>query len=107
MPEGAEAGVDGGALESEAVLHDDVDGTPKGVEAIGGVVAHHDDVGDRDLRDQVPVHGIAEHLVEAHAILVDSEPLRCSVQGDAVNPRYCRSVARPLPRASLMVALGT
>src|SRR5207244_9280903 len=38
------------------------------------------DRGDRRSRDQVPVHGIAEGLVDAHAVLVHRDPLRRAEQ---------------------------
>src|SRR5262245_4607488 len=33
---------------------------------------------DRIARDEVPVHGVTEYLVDAHAVLVDGKPLRRS-----------------------------
>src|SRR5215813_4450683 len=45
VPEGPETRIDGSALEGEAVFHNDVDGAAEGIEAVGRIVTHHDDVG--------------------------------------------------------------
>ncbi|GJE46777.1 hypothetical protein AEGHOMDF_5985 [Methylobacterium soli] len=65
-----------GALPGEAVLHLDVDGAAERVEAEDRIARHDVDAVDRDLRDQIQVDGVAEGLVDAHAVLVDRQTLR-------------------------------
>ena len=62
-----------GALMGEAVLHRDADGAADGIEAEHRIVAEHRHVVDGDGRDEVPVDGVAEGFVDAHAVLVDGE----------------------------------
>ncbi len=79
--ERAAHGVDFGAVIGEAVLHLHVDRPAQRVEAEGGIVGHHGDRSDRGGRNQVPVDGVAERFVDAHAVLVHREPLRRAGDG--------------------------
>ena len=73
--------VDLGTMIVEAVLHLDGDGAAERVEAEGGIVRHHGDRFDRGGRDQIPVHSVAECLVDAHAVLIDRQSLRRARHG--------------------------
>ena len=75
-PERSAHGIDFGAVIAEAILHLHVDGAAERVQPESGIVGHHGDRFDRGGRDQIPVDGVAERLVDAHAVLVDGEPLR-------------------------------
>ena len=52
-----------------------------GVEAEDGIGAHDRHAVDRVGRQEVPVDGVAEGLVDAHAVLIDGKPLRQAVDG--------------------------
>src|SRR5262245_50216319 len=52
----------------------------KGVEAEGRIVGPDIRAADRDLRNQVPVDGVAEGFIDADALHVDGEPLRRALQ---------------------------
>ncbi len=64
------------ALVGEAVLHGQHHGAAQRVEAVDRIGAHYVDAVDGDVGEQVPVDRVAERLVDAHAILVDRQPLR-------------------------------
>ena len=75
------------ALPGEAVLELDVHRAAEGVEAEHRVGALEIDPVDGDVGDQVPVHRVAERLIEPNAVDIDREPLRGSLQrrsGEAV-----------------------
>src|SRR5260370_191890 len=73
---------DGGfdALEAESVLQPDVERAAKSIEAEDGIGALEIYLVDRDVRDEVPVDGIAERLIEPHAVDVDGQSLRRTLQ---------------------------
>ena len=73
---GADHRLDFLALVGEAVLHLDGERAADGVEAEDRVVGHQRELADRHLRDEVPVDDVAIGFVDAHAVLVDREPLR-------------------------------
>src|SRR5262245_55407305 len=73
-----------GAVVIEAVLHLEADRATKGVEAEGRIVGPDIRAADRHLRNQVPVDGIPEGLIDADTLHVDGEPLRRALQ------RRCR-----------------
>ncbi len=75
-PVGAPHGGDFGALMVEAILHLDVESTAQRIETEGRIVGDDVNRANGQGRDQVPVHGVAERLVDAHAVLIDREPLR-------------------------------
>src|SRR5262245_46146664 len=77
---GAARGIEFGAAVGEAVLHLEADRATKGVEAEGRVVGPDIRAADRDLRNQVPVDGVAEGLIDADTLHVDGEPLRRALQ---------------------------
>ncbi|MBA7666427.1 hypothetical protein ES703_74508 [subsurface metagenome] len=79
--ERAAHGVDLCAAIGETVLHQHVDGAAERIEAEGGIVGNHGDRADRRSRNQIPVDGVAERLVDADAVLVDGEPLRRAGNG--------------------------
>ena len=81
VSERAEAAVDLGALEVEAVAHDDADRAADGVEAEDRIGADDGDAGDGVVGQEVPVDDVAERLVDAHAVLIDGEALRHAVDG--------------------------
>ena len=60
----------------EAVLHGHDDRAAQRIEAIDRVGPHHVEAVDGAVGDQVPVHRVAERLIDAHAVLVDRETLR-------------------------------
>ena len=72
----------------EAVGELEGEGAAEGVQAVGGVGpgAELHPV-DRELREQVELHGVAERLVDADAVLVDGDALRQAEQ------RRCRKAA--------------
>ena len=59
-----------------SILHFEGERTADGVEAIDRIAGNERQPVDGVLRDQVPIDDIAEHLVDANAVLVDGEPLR-------------------------------
>src|SRR5262245_36258843 len=75
-PEGADDTFDLTSLVVETILHLDRDGTTQRVEAEDRIAGKHVETPDRPLRDQVPVHGVAEDFVDAHAVLIDRYALR-------------------------------
>ena len=77
-PERAAHRVDFGTLIAEAVLHQYVDGAAEGIEAECRVIGHDGDRPDRGCRNQIPVDGVAERLVDAHTVLVNCQSLRCT-----------------------------
>ena len=79
-PERAGARIDLRALISEAVLHAEHDGAAERIEPEHGVAAHDRDIVDSVGGQEVPVDDVTEGLVDAHAVLVDSEPLRNAVE---------------------------
>ncbi len=64
------------ALPVEAVLHLDADRAAERVEAEDRVGGKDVRACDRLRRDQIPVDRVAKRLVDAHAVLIDGEPLR-------------------------------
>jgi hypothetical protein len=73
-------------LITETVLHQDVDSAAERVEAERGIVGHDGDRPDGSGRDQVPVDGVAERFVDAHAVLVDRQPLGRAGDGRSDKP---------------------
>jgi hypothetical protein len=73
--------VDLGAVIGEAVLHLHVDGPAQRIKAESGIVGHDSDRLYRRGRDQIPVDGIAERFVDAHAVLINRKSLRCAGHG--------------------------
>ena len=63
-------------MPQEAVLHRQIDGAAKRIEAEDRIIG--EDVGAINglRRDQIPVHRIAESFVDAHAVFIDSDALR-------------------------------
>jgi hypothetical protein len=76
--------VDRRPLKVESVLHLHAKGAAQRIQPEGGIVA--DDVDRAHGRgwDQVPVDGVAEGLVDAHAVLVDGQALRRARNGRSV-----------------------
>ena len=70
-----------GALIGEAVLHLDRQRAAGGVETEQRIVRHQGHARDRHLRDQVPVHDVAERLIDAAAILIHGNALRGARHG--------------------------
>jgi len=68
---GSRASVDLGALEIEAIAHQDRDRTAERVEAEHGIGADNGYAFDGAVGQEVPVDDIAEGLIDAHAVLVD------------------------------------
>ncbi len=68
-------GVDFGAVIVEAVLHLHHDGAAQRIQSERGIVGHQVDGLYRGGRNQIPVHGIAERLIDAHAVLINRKPL--------------------------------
>ena len=64
------------ALEAETVLHGDVDRAAERVQPVKRVAGDHGDAVDRRGGDEIPVHRVAENLVDTNAVLIDGEPLR-------------------------------
>ena len=62
----------------EAILHLDRQCAAGRIEAEQRVVRHQGHARDRHLRDQVPIHDVAERFVDAVAVLIDGDPLRCA-----------------------------
>ncbi len=62
----------------KAALHLHAERPGQGVETEGRALGLQVGPGDGDLGNQVPVHRVAERLVEARAALVDRQPLRPS-----------------------------
>src|SRR5215831_17309734 len=77
---GASRRIEFGAVIIEAVLHLEADRATKSVEAEGRIIGPDIRAADRDLRNQVPVDGVAEGFIDADALHVDGEPLRCALQ---------------------------
>ena len=70
------AGIDPPARTGNAVLHAQGDGAALGVQSEHRIGAgNHLDASDREAGRHVPVHQIAEGLVQAHAVLIDRQPL--------------------------------
>ena len=69
------------ALIGEAVLHLEADGAAQRVQAERRIVGPDVGASDRDRRDEIPVDGVAERLVDADAVHVDREALRRALQG--------------------------
>ena len=69
------------AREVEAGLHLHVHGAAERIQAEHRITGPGVGVADGDGRDQVPVHGVAESLIQAHAVLIDGYPLRRPLQG--------------------------
>jgi hypothetical protein len=84
--------VDLGALIVEAILHLHVDGPAQRIETERGIVGHHGDRPDRGGRNQIPVDGVAERFVDAHAVLVNRKSLRRARRPEM---RRSRETARP------------
>src|ERR1700683_2034985 len=69
------------AVIVEAIFHLNGDGAAKRIETIGRIVRHHGDRLDRGSRDQVPIDGVAERLVDAHSVLIERQSLRRTRDG--------------------------
>ena len=80
-----------GALPDEAVLHLDRQRAAERVEPVDRIVRDEVDPLNRIFRDEVPVHRVAENLVDAHAVLIDRQPCGVPSVGEATKPRYCTS----------------
>ena len=48
------------------------------VETVHRIAGHEGQLVDRFLRDQVPIDDIAEHLVDADAVLIHGKAFRCA-----------------------------
>src|SRR5919109_3407981 len=77
----AARGVEFRATIGEAVLHLEAYRAAERVETEGWVIGP--DVGppDGNVRDEVPVDGVAERFVDADTLHVDRKPLRSALQG--------------------------
>ena len=78
---GAARQLDVRALVGETVLHRDGYGATEGVETVDRTRAHELDLVDGDVREKIPIDGIAERLVDAHAVLIDRQTLRGAEYG--------------------------
>jgi hypothetical protein len=65
-------------VKGEAILHLHCQSSAQGIKAKSGIVGNDFQTIDRELRNEVPVHGIAERLIGSHTVLVNCETLRCS-----------------------------
>src|SRR5215470_16573411 len=77
----AKDGLDLTSFVVEAVLHLDRHGPADRVEAEDRVAGKDVEAPDRALRDEIPVHRIAERLVDAYAVLIDGQTLRRAHRG--------------------------
>jgi hypothetical protein len=68
----------------ETVLHHHVDRATKRVKPEHRIGAPHIHAGDGVLGNGVPVDGIAERLVQSHAILIDGQTLGCALKGRGI-----------------------
>ena len=59
-----------------AVFHLERERTAGGVEAVDGIAGNERQLVDGVLRDEIPIDDVAENFVDAHAVLIDGEPLR-------------------------------
>ena len=64
------------AVVGEAVFHLERQRTADGVEPVDRIAWHQRHAADRGFRDEVPIDEIAEHLVDAYAVLINRETLR-------------------------------
>jgi hypothetical protein len=81
LPERATIRVELATMIGKAILELHSQCAAKRIEPEDRVGAEQIHPVDRDVRDQVPVHGIAERVVEAGAVHIDGEPLRDALQG--------------------------
>ena len=91
------------ALIGEAVLELDVHRAAEGVEAEHRVGAFEIDLVDGDVGDQVPIHRVAERLVEAHAVDIDGEPLRRALQRRGREPVIEQGRLKRIARSGIQV----
>ena len=64
------------ALEVEAIFHLDRQGAAQGVRAEDRAAGDEAEAVDGEFRHEIPIHRSAEHLVDAHAVLINGEALR-------------------------------
>ena len=77
-PERSAHGVDFGAVIVEAVFHLHDDGAAERIQSERGIVGHQIHGLYGGGRNQIPVDGVAERLIDAHAVLINRKPLRCA-----------------------------
>ena len=63
------------AVIAVSVLHLERERAPDGVEAVDRIARNQRQLVDGVLRDEVPIDGVAKDFVDAHAVLIDREPL--------------------------------
>ena len=66
------------ALIGEAVFHLERKRAAQRIEPVDGIAGNQRHPVDRLLGDEVPIDDVAEHLVDAHPVLIDREALRRS-----------------------------
>ena len=86
LPEGAAGEIGLEALPCETVLELNVHRAAKCVQAEYGIGTFDIDPVDCDVRDEIPIHGIAEGLVEPQAVYVDRQTLGSSLQARSGEP---------------------
>ena len=91
------------ALVIEAVLHLDRDRAAERIESENRVAREHVEPVDRPLRDEVPVHRVAEGLVDAHAVLVDRQALRHADHGRSLKAAVLHVGLERVPRGVIDV----
>src|ERR1700733_7038888 len=79
LAEGATRNIGLEALPVEAVLELDIHRAAESVEPENGVGTLEIDPVDGDVRNEIPVHCVAERLIESDAVDVNGEPLRRSL----------------------------
>src|SRR6185437_13539467 len=73
LAEGAAGSLAREAVKGEAVLHRHQRGAAERVEPVDRVAADQIEAVDGEVRNQVPVDGVAEAFIDAHAVLVDGK----------------------------------
>ena len=84
--ERAAGGVGFRAMVAEPILQGDIERAAKGVEAEHRVGAFDVEFTDCHVRDQIPIYGIAERLVEPNAVDVNRDTLRGALQRRHLKP---------------------
>ena len=62
----------------ETALGGKGEGAPQGVQAKERGAGKEIDLGEGDIGDEIPVHGVAEDFVDPHAVLIHREALGCA-----------------------------
>src|ERR1700679_1559880 len=65
----------------ESIFHGDRDRAAKRIQAEQWIGADNVDAVDGDIRKQIPIDGVAERFVDAHAVLVNRQTLRGAQNG--------------------------